>query len=616
MARLLARLVALSDGWAQPFGDFNHRWLSALFRPMPAGPGPAQRPLAGPPAPRRRSPTSRSALLLGVVVLDVLGQPAAADIALVGDGPVHARGRRHRRRGLLRHGRHRPDPGHAPRDADGRGARAAPGLARAAGGRARRPDDPGRPRHRRVRDRVGRRVRRRRRRLRARQHGQPARVPRRRDEVDPPGPRGRDGSRRRCPRPRRRRSRPGSTTSSSSGSAIPSTRCTRSAPTRAGRSTRARSSTAASSARGTRVGSGWPTGTSSAAPRSTTSRRTRSVPPRVAATRSVGRPLAPAAGGLERGERPDPRLGVVDDRRRVVDADPAAGGGLVGRRSCPTGRGCARRDAGELRDPAPDVGAVRVEATALRHRVEDAEVRLRVRPGRGRPLPAAVVRGDVAVDQVAHEVRLARAPVDQQVLRQERRDDHPRPVGHPARGEELAHRRIDERVARPAAPPRLDADRVRPTTRRRRTPAGTRAGGPRADGRGRARRTRARSSSSTKARRPSPAPTARSTTSSGDSEPEMEVRRQPGGPVDQIRAVARSRRTPRCRWRASDRAGHAPPARRGSAAIPGSAVGADPSPRASSDGTIPGATPCAGRAVGAGTIARRGRASHARRNGE
>ena len=57
---------------------------------------------------------------------------------------------------------------------------------------------------------------------------------------------------------------------------------------------------------------------------------------------SVGR-LAPAAGSLERGERPDPRLGVVDDRRRVVEADPAAGGGLVGRRSCPMGRGCARR---------------------------------------------------------------------------------------------------------------------------------------------------------------------------------------------------------------------------------------------------------------------------------
>ena len=34
MARLLARLVALNDGWARPFGEFNRRWAAALFRPM------------------------------------------------------------------------------------------------------------------------------------------------------------------------------------------------------------------------------------------------------------------------------------------------------------------------------------------------------------------------------------------------------------------------------------------------------------------------------------------------------------------------------------------------------------------------------------------------------
>ena len=31
MARFLARLIAANDRWATPFGDFNHRWLSALF---------------------------------------------------------------------------------------------------------------------------------------------------------------------------------------------------------------------------------------------------------------------------------------------------------------------------------------------------------------------------------------------------------------------------------------------------------------------------------------------------------------------------------------------------------------------------------------------------------
>ena len=32
MARWLDRLIALNDRWAVPFGDFNHRWLAALFR--------------------------------------------------------------------------------------------------------------------------------------------------------------------------------------------------------------------------------------------------------------------------------------------------------------------------------------------------------------------------------------------------------------------------------------------------------------------------------------------------------------------------------------------------------------------------------------------------------
>ena len=34
MGRFLARLIAANDGWAKPFGDVNHRWVSALFRPI------------------------------------------------------------------------------------------------------------------------------------------------------------------------------------------------------------------------------------------------------------------------------------------------------------------------------------------------------------------------------------------------------------------------------------------------------------------------------------------------------------------------------------------------------------------------------------------------------
>lgn len=83
MARLLARLVALNDGWAKPFGEFNHRWTSALFRPMK----PIRDFLNG----RWLGHPLHSALtdvpigmLVGVVILDVLAQPTAADVVLVG----------------------------------------------------------------------------------------------------------------------------------------------------------------------------------------------------------------------------------------------------------------------------------------------------------------------------------------------------------------------------------------------------------------------------------------------------------------------------------------------------------------------------------------------------
>jgi nitrite reductase/ring-hydroxylating ferredoxin subunit/uncharacterized membrane protein len=34
MAHLFERLMAAQDRWARPFGDFNHRWLAALFGPL------------------------------------------------------------------------------------------------------------------------------------------------------------------------------------------------------------------------------------------------------------------------------------------------------------------------------------------------------------------------------------------------------------------------------------------------------------------------------------------------------------------------------------------------------------------------------------------------------
>ncbi len=82
MAHLLARLVAMNDRWAQPFGDFNHRWLTALFRPL----GPVKDLLHGRwlGHPLHSATTDLpTGLLLAAVILDLAGQRSAADIALV-----------------------------------------------------------------------------------------------------------------------------------------------------------------------------------------------------------------------------------------------------------------------------------------------------------------------------------------------------------------------------------------------------------------------------------------------------------------------------------------------------------------------------------------------------
>ena len=82
MGRLLARLVAAQDVWARPLGDFNHRWLSALFGPI----RPVKDLLNGTWLGHPLHPAATDipiGSLLVTVLLDIAGQPAAADIALV-----------------------------------------------------------------------------------------------------------------------------------------------------------------------------------------------------------------------------------------------------------------------------------------------------------------------------------------------------------------------------------------------------------------------------------------------------------------------------------------------------------------------------------------------------
>jgi hypothetical protein len=98
----------------------------------------------------------------------------------------------------------------------------------------------------------------------------------------------------------------------------------------------------------------------------------------------------------------------------------------------------------EFRDPPADVLAVRVEPLGLADRVEDPEVRRRVRSGPGHPLPVADVLADVGVEELMTEPPSAPAPVDEQILDEKRSRDHAHTVVHPALCEELTHAGVDE----------------------------------------------------------------------------------------------------------------------------------------------------------------------------
>jgi nitrite reductase/ring-hydroxylating ferredoxin subunit/uncharacterized membrane protein len=82
MAHLFARLVAAQDRWAKPFGEFNHRWLTALFRPMRPVKDFLNGTWLGHPlhAVLTDAPIG---IFTAVIVLDVLDQRIAADVTLV-----------------------------------------------------------------------------------------------------------------------------------------------------------------------------------------------------------------------------------------------------------------------------------------------------------------------------------------------------------------------------------------------------------------------------------------------------------------------------------------------------------------------------------------------------
>jgi nitrite reductase/ring-hydroxylating ferredoxin subunit len=82
MARLLIRLMDLQSAWVRPLGDFNHRWISALFRPIRPIKDLLNGTWLGHPLHAATTDIPIGALLVSVA-LDLLGQPTAADVALV-----------------------------------------------------------------------------------------------------------------------------------------------------------------------------------------------------------------------------------------------------------------------------------------------------------------------------------------------------------------------------------------------------------------------------------------------------------------------------------------------------------------------------------------------------
>lgn len=82
IGRFLTRIVDAQGGWARPFGDFNHRWLSALFRPMRPVKDFLNGTWLGHPVHAALTDLPIGVLTVSII-LDLIGQPVGADVALL-----------------------------------------------------------------------------------------------------------------------------------------------------------------------------------------------------------------------------------------------------------------------------------------------------------------------------------------------------------------------------------------------------------------------------------------------------------------------------------------------------------------------------------------------------
>jgi nitrite reductase/ring-hydroxylating ferredoxin subunit/uncharacterized membrane protein len=82
IGRFLTRIVDAQAAWARPFGDFNHRWLSALFGPIRPIKDFLNGTWLGHPVHSVLTDVPIGALTIALV-LDVIGQRVAADVTLL-----------------------------------------------------------------------------------------------------------------------------------------------------------------------------------------------------------------------------------------------------------------------------------------------------------------------------------------------------------------------------------------------------------------------------------------------------------------------------------------------------------------------------------------------------
>jgi nitrite reductase/ring-hydroxylating ferredoxin subunit/uncharacterized membrane protein len=82
IGRLVTRIVDAQAVWARPFGEFNHRWLSALFRPIRPVKDLLNGTWLGHPVHAAITDIPIGALTVALI-LDIVGVPVGADVALL-----------------------------------------------------------------------------------------------------------------------------------------------------------------------------------------------------------------------------------------------------------------------------------------------------------------------------------------------------------------------------------------------------------------------------------------------------------------------------------------------------------------------------------------------------